>query len=711
MVQRGLNYVIVDEVDSVLIDEARMPIEVMNETDQTPDTCYAVDRLVREIDSVYIELDEKKRRVQLTEEGIDYVEQLLIRDGLIKHGHLYDLDNVYLVHLVGQALHARYIYKRDKDYVIKDNEVVLVDELRGRMLVGRRLGEGLHEAIEAKEGLPLRKQGAVVAKTTYQNYFRLYEKLSGMTGTATMDVEEYRQIYNIQVLEIPTNLPMIRADLDDEVYRSEEDKLNAVVERIRKSHARGQPVLIGTTSVGKSEALAAILSRENIVHEVLNARHHEREAEIIASAGRLGAVTIATNMAGRGTDIQLGGNLEVRLAQEVAGLVDQDEAARKTAEIKAEIAAEREAVRQAGGLLILGTERFYCRRIDDQLIGRAGRQGDPGESVFMLSLDDDLIRVFGAGDMLKRRLKKVGFAPGEAMFHSWLTRAIRKAQEALEEMFIQARMEVLDYDDVSDTQRKLVYEMRREILSADSFEERLDEVRAQVVDELVERHMPRNAYAEQWDIAGLKTELLDMFNLVVPVEAWAAEEGIANEEMHQRIERAVTDLWSMRLASFSDEERWRLVRELSLMTLDECWRLHIAALDYLRFGINLRAIAQRVPLYEYRTEAFSFFEEMLLRHRDNLVRAVSRMMPIGAAEPAPPLPSHGTFVAQHVRRIGPCPCGSGKRFKDCHGRMGDALTSRPTAADQRRVPGRLFIPQMHEVGVTTNRVVFGSRAD
>jgi len=670
MVQRGLEFAIIDEVDSVLIDEARMPIEVMSIASEAPQVCYDVDKVVRLLEPEYVDVNEKLRKVQLTEPGFDRIEVLLKEAELITSGNLYDLDNVQFVHLVSQALHAHHILRRDRDYVIKDGDVVLVDELRGRMLSGRRLGEGLHEALEAKEGLPLRKQGSVVAQTSYQNFFRLYHRLAGMTGTATMDEHEYRQLYKLGVFEIPTNKPMIRKDHEDQVFRSETEKIAAVVDRVTEAHGRRQPVLIGTSSVGKSEALSAEFAKRGIRHEILNARQHDREAEIIAEAGSPGAVTIATNMAGRGTDIQLGGNLAYRLARELRGVEDPAVIRTRTDAITEEVRRAREEARDAGGLFILGTERFYCRRIDDQLIGRSGRQGDPGESVFMLSLDDDLIRIFGGGERLKKRLNKMGLEKGEPVFHGWLTKAIKRAQDKLEELFVESRMHILDYDDVSHEQRKLIYDLRRDFMRADSLDDYLLDMRTRILTEVVERRMPASAYPEQWDIAGLGADLLDLFNLVVPIAAWAAEEGVASEEMHDRLDRHTAELWRGRFAAFSDVERRMNTRYLVLSTLDECWRQHVLALDHLRSGVILRGYAAQVPLREYKREAFEFLEMTLNRFRENVVRAISRMVPVLAEKAEPQMnPADPTFTVRHVKRLQACPCGSGRRYKDCHGQI------------------------------------------
>ena len=673
IVQRDLDYAIIDEVDSVLIDEARLPIEIMTRAQETSTACYQVDRLVQEIDAEHLDIDEKQRKIQLTEEGIDQIEGLLRTDGLIKRGHLYDHENLWLVQLVSQALKARHILRRDKDYIVKDGDVVVVDEMRGRMLTGRRLGDGLHEALEAKEGLALRDQGSTVAQTTYQNYFRLYRRMAGMTGTATMDAGEYREIYGLSVIEIPTNQPMIRIDGDDEVYRSATEKIAAIVERTKERHARGQPILIGTTSVGQSEVISAELARHGIAHEVLNARQHEREAEIIAEAGRPGAVTVATNMAGRGTDVQLGGNVAFRVLQEKRNPTDPAAMERLTESIAREVAVARDAVRAAGGLLIIGTERFHCRRIDDQLIGRSGRQGDPGETVFMLSLDDELIRIFGGADRLRRRLDKIGLNKGAAMFHSWLTQAIRKAQSTVEEMLVESRMQLLDYDDVANGQRKIVYRLRREIMADEDPYHRLVTIRAEVLAKIVGRRIPPDAYAEQWDLTGLKKDLFDVFNLILPIDAWAAEEGIADEEILQRIDECVTELWAQRLAVFDPGQRAQTVRYFLINSLDQCWRHQLASLEHLRHGVSLRSLSGLVPLQEYKKEAYSLFEEMLLEVSTSIAWALSRLNfdRAPAKDPAVATPAESIL---RVKRLQTCPCGSGLRFKECHGRIaaGDA---------------------------------------
>ncbi len=677
VVQRELDFAIIDEVDSVLIDEARMPIEIMAPSRETSEACYTVDRLVQEIEIDHVDIDEKQRKVQLTEEGLDRIEQLLKSSGLIKEGQLYDHANLWLVQLVSQALHARHIYRRDKDYIVKDGDIVVVDEMRGRMLTGRRLGEGLHEALEAKEGLPLRSQGTTVAQTTYQNYFRLYRQISGMTGTASMDAHEYRQIYGLSVIEIPTNKPMIRIDGEDEVYRTSAEKIAAIVERTKERHARGQPILIGTTSVGQSEIIAAELARHGVAHEVLNARQHEREAEIIAQAGRPGAVTVATNMAGRGTDIQLGGNVAFQLSRAKGEETDPKVIASLSESVAREVAEARETVRAAGGLFIIGTERFHCRRIDDQLIGRAGRQGDPGETVFMLSLDDELIRIFGGADRLRRRLDKVGLSKGAGMFHSWLTQAIRKAQGTVEDMMIESRMQVLDYDDVANGQRKIVYGLRREIMADDDPYHRLAAIRTDVLTKIVNMRIPPDAYAEQWDVAGLKKDMFDVFNLILPVDVWAAEEGIADEEILQRLDDYVAQFWNQRLEAFEPERRLQAIRYLLINSLDQCWRHQLASLEHLRAGVALRASASLVPLQEYKKEAYSLFEEMLLEISTSIAWALSRLAPeqspAESPSPAPPPPP------VQIKRMQMCPCGSGRRFKDCHGRIASPVEPRASS--------------------------------
>ncbi len=488
-----------------------------------------------------------------------------------------------------------------------------------------------------------------------------------MTGTALADANEYLSIYNLDVIEIPTNKPMIRKDHEDEVYRTEQDKFAAIVRRVTDCRTRGQPVLVGTTTVGKSEALSAEFTRADVPHAVLNARHHEREAEIIAQAGRPGVVTIATNMAGRGTDIQLGGNAEFRIARELGDVMDPDERTRRKADTLGDVRDALLAARKAGGLMIIGTERFFCRRVDDQLSGRAGRQGDPGASIFMLSLDDDLIRVFGAAERLKRRLAKLGVAEGAAMFHSWLTRAIRNAQRSLEAMFIESRRHILEYDEVAHGQRKLVYAMRRELMLAEDFGDRVWQMWIDVLSNTVASTMPVTAYPEQWNLERLANEIRNNFNHVVPLEEWAAEEGIGSKEMQQRIQGVLEELWRRRRSQFSTADFRRVVSHLALNALDDCWRHHIAALEDLRVAVLLRSYADRVPIHEYKREAFDFFEIMLSRFRDNVVRATSRMERFDESAPVP-LPSDGTFTARHVKRVAPCPCGSGMRFKDCHGR-------------------------------------------
>ena len=642
MVQRPFSFAIVDEVDSILIDEARTPLIISGPTDDTSELYRTVDLLIPQLDPGAYEVEEKSRTVSLTEEGAENIEQLLRDSGHLKGANLYDPENVTIVHHVNQALRAHSLFQRDRDYIVKQNRVIIIDEFTGRMMEGRRYSDGLHQALEAKEKVEIQPENQTLASITFQNYFRLYPKLAGMTGTAVTEAAEFQEIYGLEVVEIPTNRPMVRDDSDDEVYRTATEKEAAVLELIRDAHKRGQPVLIGTTSIDKSEKLAALLTAETIEHQVLNARHHEREAFIIAQAGRLGALTIATNMAGRGTDIQLGGNIDMRILQEATaedGTVDEARAA----EIAAEVEAEREQVRAAGGLYVVGTERHESRRIDNQLRGRSGRQGDPGASRFFLSLEDDLMRIFGS-ERMDGMLRRLGLQEGEAIVHPWVNKALEKAQQKVEARNFDMRKNLLRFDDVMNDQRKVIYEQRRELMDATDVHETVVDMRRTVAAELVTKHVPEKAYAEQWDVAGLKAAVLETFGLDLPVDEWAREEGIADEEMRERLERETDAMMEAKAASFGPELMRMVEKSLLLQILDQLWKEHLLMMDHLRAGIGLRAYAQRDPLNEYKREAFNLFEGLLDRLRITVTRTLShlqlRIDPQQMQPPQPPAEMH-----------------------------------------------------------------------
>ncbi|HUA54493.1 MAG TPA: preprotein translocase subunit SecA [Candidatus Sulfotelmatobacter sp.] len=713
MVQRPFNYAIVDEVDSILVDEARTPLIISGPSDDSSDLYLAVDKVIPGLGPEDFEKDEKLRTVTLTEIGAEKVENRLRELEILTEGALYDISNVSLVHHVNQALRAHKLYARDTDYIVKDGKVVIIDEFTGRMMEGRRYSEGLHQALEAKEHVEVQMENQTLATITFQNYFRLYPKLAGMTGTAMTEADEFAEIYKLDVVEIPTNRPMVRKDNDDEVYRTATEKFNAIVELIEDCRKRQQPVLVGTVSIEKSEALSEVLKKKRIPHQVLNARYHEQEAHIIAQAGRPGAVTIATNMAGRGTDIQLGGNLEMRVRRELEGVTDEAESARRTAAIEADIAAAKKIVIEAGGLFVLGTERHESRRIDNQLRGRSGRQGDPGASKFFLSLEDDLMRIFGS-ERMDLMLRKLGLQEGEAIVHSWINKALEKAQQKVEARNFEIRKNLLKYDNVMNDQRKVIYEQRREIMSAEDVAQTVGEMRQEVLELLVARCIPENAFVEQWDVKTLHEEAGRLFNLDLPIEAWAQEEGIAEEAIHERLRDALDRKMAEKAANYGPQIMRMAEKSLLLQLLDQAWKEHLLALDHLRQGIGLRAYGQRDPLNEYKREAFALFSEMLARLRESVVSVLAHLelristpeSELFAQQPGPTQETRedpafaeaeapGSSAAPggdvavlarprrratggavdpkapdtwgKVSRNAPCPCGSGKKYKHCHG--------------------------------------------
>jgi preprotein translocase subunit SecA len=703
MVQRPFNFAIVDEVDSILIDEARTPLIISGPAEDSSTLYVRVDGIIPKLGPEHFEKDEKARTVALTETGTEHVEELLKGAGLLKGGGLYDIANVNLVHHVNQALRAHKLFARDTDYIVKDGKVVIIDEFTGRMMEGRRYSEGLHQALEAKEGVEIQTENQTLASITYQNYFRLYPKLAGMTGTAMTEGPEFSAIYNLDVIEIPTNVPCVRVDNDDEVYRTSAERYDAVIDVIEDCNKRGQPVLVGTVSIEKSEHLSGLLKKRKIRHNVLNARYHEQEAHIVAQAGRLGAVTIATNMAGRGTDIQLGGNPDMRVADEVSADLDESRRAAKIAAIRAEVAAEKEKVLAAGGLYVIGTERHESRRIDNQLRGRSGRQGDPGASKFFLSLEDDLMRIFGS-ERLDGMLQKLGLKPGEAITHPWVNKAIEKAQSKVEARHFEARKSILRFDNVMNDQRKVIYEQRRELMQEPDVSATVVDMRNEVIADLIARFIPERAYAEQWETGALHAELRRIFGLDLPVADWAKEEGIADEEMRTRITAAVEAKYAEKEKRFTPQLMRIAEKSLLLQILDQRWREHLLHLDHLRQGISLRAFAQKDPLNEYKREAFNLFDAMLVGLRETVTmvlahleirvenaaaiaqpKAPARMQEgradpalrqgprppgtgNGSTRPAPPpprVPAPAPFGK--VGRNDTCPCGSGKKYKHCHG--------------------------------------------
>ena len=624
MVQREFHFAIVDEVDNIFIDEARTPLIISGPAEDAAELYAAIDKVIPKLSSDDYEKDEKQRTVVLTETGTENVEQILSEMDMLNGETLYDITNVSLVHHVQQALRAHTLFQRDTDYIVKDDAIVIIDEFTGRMMEGRRFSEGLHQALEAKEGVTVQNENQTLASITFQNYFRLYPKLAGMTGTAMTEAGEFAEIYGLEVVDIPTNVSQVRIDEDDEVYRTADEKYNAILEEIRACQEKKQPILVGTVSIEKSELLSEILKKNKIDHHVLNARFHEQEAFIIAQAGQPGAVTIATNMAGRGTDIQLGGNVEMQVEQQIAALPEgqrEKKRADLTAKIEAEIAEAKKTVLDAGGLYVIGTERHEARRIDNQLRGRSGRQGDPGRSKFYLSLEDDLMRIFGS-ERIDTMLRKLGLEEGEAIIHPWINKALEKAQKKVEERNYEIRKNLLKYDDVMNDQRKVIYEQRKELMVTEDVSETVVEMREQVIEDAVARCIPEKAYAEQWDTEALREEALRLLGLDLPIDEWAAEEGIADEEIADRLRKQSASKMAAKTANYGAELMRLAEKSLLLQLLDQTWKEHLLALDHLRQGIGLRAYGQKDPLNEYKREAFDMFEGML----DNLRETVTSVM-------------------------------------------------------------------------------------
>jgi len=674
MVQRDHHFAIVDEVDSILIDEARTPLIISGPAETSTELYMAVDGLIASLVEADFELDEKARSVTFTETGVQHAEELLIEAGLMAEGSLYDIANVSLLHHMTQALRAHKLFQRDTHYMVRQGQVTIIDEFTGRAMDGRRYSDGLHQAIEAKEKVAIQPENQTLASVTYQNYFRLYDKLAGMTGTALTEAGEFSEIYKLEVTAIPTNRPVSRIDSDDEVYRTSKERDAAVIAQIEESQKKGQPVLVGTVSIEKSELLSKSLSARKINHKVLNARFHEEEAKIIALAGVPGAVTIATNMAGRGTDIQLGGNYDMRIAEEATG-ADGEIDIKKAEKIASEIETLKEKALAAGGLYVMGTERHESRRIDNQLRGRTGRQGDPGASKFFLSLEDDLMRIFGS-ERLDGMLQKLGLEEGEAITHPWINKAVEKAQSKVEAHNFEIRKQLLRYDDVMNDQRQVVFAQRREIMHTADVSETVREMRYDAIDQIVEEAIPAGSFADQWDGEKLQGASHQILGLEIPAADWIAEDGIADEEITERLQNLSDSYMAEKAVRFGPDLMRMAEKSLLLQVLDQQWKEHLLQLEQLRQGINLRAYAQKDPLNEYKREAFNMFEAMLGSMRRTVTLALSHVevqSPNREAETqdAPPPRSQASAapIDNKVPRNAPCPCGSGRKYKHCHGKF------------------------------------------
>jgi preprotein translocase subunit SecA len=711
MVMRPFNYAIVDEVDSILIDEARTPLIISGPAEDSSELYTAVDVLIPLLEEGDFEKDEKQKNVTLTENGVERIENELFQRNIIKGNGLYDIQNMAVVHHVNAALKAHKLFARDVDYIVKNDEIIIIDEFTGRMMEGRRYSDGLHQAIEAKEKVTIQTENQTLASITYQNYFRLYPKLGGMAGTAGTEASEFEEIYNLRVVEVPTHVPVQRNDMDDDIFLTAKEKYGAVLTLVRECHERGQPVLVGTTSIEKNEFLAELLRKEKIPHQVLNARHHDQEAYIVANAGRTGAVTVATNMAGRGTDIKLGGSWEARVATELKHLIPGPEREKEIERIKAEVAEDQAKVLQSGGLFVIGTERHESRRIDNQLRGRSGRQGDPGASKFFISLEDDLMRIFGSNRM-DAMLRRLGVQEGEAISHSWISKAIERAQQKVEARNFDIRKHLLKYDDVMNDQRKIIYEQRKELMRADSIADMIESIREDVMDHIIESHVGETLHPDQWDIQGLHAECNRILALNLPIEEWMSEEGLNTSEIKARIEEAALNLYGEKEAKYGAEVMRSAEKNLVLRIMDQSWKDHLLALDHLRQGINLRAYAQSNPLNEYKREAFNMFQSMLLNLRVEAISVLSHfsfmvsdgqnleslLIPevdfdefdestpgwsedLGNAEEkedkitpivtrkATEIDTQDPSTWGRVQRNALCPCGSGKKYKHCHGSL------------------------------------------
>ncbi len=690
--QRHHNFAIVDEVDSILIDEARTPLIISGPSQDRSEMYKIVDDVIPLLQDDHYELDEKTRNVTFTDEGNEFLEAELHARGLLEEGlTMYDPESTSIVHHVNQGLRAHQLFQRDKDYIVRDGEVMLIDEFTGRMMAGRRMSDGLHQAIEAKEHVDIKPENVTLASVTFQNYFRLYDKLAGMTGTAETEAEEFSEIYGLGVIVVPTNVPVARVDEDDQVFRSALEKYKAMIEEVKIAHAKGQPCLVGTTSIEKSEMLSQMLTQAGIEHNVLNARQHEQEAQIVADAGKLGAVTIATNMAGRGTDIQLGGNVELKVLEALDADPDADPVAIRT-KIEAEHADEKKKVIEAGGLYVLASERHESRRIDNQLRGRSGRQGDPGRSSFYLSLEDDLMRIFGS-ERLEKVLTTLGLKEGEAIIHPWVNKSLERAQAKVEGRNFDIRKQLLKFDDVMNEQRKVVFGQRRDIMEAADLSEIVSDMREQVIDDLIDQYMPPKTYADQWDTKGFQQAVLEQLNIDVPVVAWCEEEGVDDEVIRERLTEACEAQMAAKAEQFGPENMRNIEKQVLLQAIDAKWRDHLLTLEHLRSVVGFRGYAQRDPLNEYKNESFQLFESMLDSLRTDVTQKLGQIRPMTEAEqremvaqmqasqPQAAAPAVENDAAANgfkeddpatwgnPSRNDECPCGSGKKFKHCHGRV------------------------------------------
>ena len=707
--QKQHNFAIVDEVDSILIDEARTPLIISGPSQDRSEMYKIVDDVIPLLQESHYELDEKTRNVTFTDEGNEFLEQELHSRGLLEEGlTMYDPESTTIVHHVNQGLRAHKLFQRDKDYIVRDGEVMLIDEFTGRMMSGRRLSDGLHQAIEAKEGCQIQPENVTLASVTFQNYFRLYDKLAGMTGTAETEAEEFAEIYGLGVVVVPTNGPVARVDEDDQVYRSALEKYQAMIEKVKEANAIGQPVLVGTTSIEKSEMLSQMLTEAGIKHNVLNARQHEQEAQIVADAGKFGAVTIATNMAGRGTDIQLGGNVELKVIEALDADPDADPVAIRE-KIEAEHADEKKKVLDAGGLYVLASERHESRRIDNQLRGRSGRQGDPGRSSFYLSLEDDLMRIFGS-ERLEKVLTTLGLKEGEAIVHPWVNKSLERAQAKVEGRNFDIRKQLLKFDDVMNDQRKVIFGQRRDIMEAADLQEITADMREQVIDDLIDQFMPPKTYADQWDTQGFQAAVADQLNLDVPVAAWCEEEGVDDEVIRERLVEASENMMAQKAEQFGPENMRNIEKQVLLQAIDGKWRDHLLTLEHLRSVVGFRGYAQRDPLNEYKNESFQLFESMLDSLRTEVTQKLGQIRPMTeeeqqqilsqmqerqaaaqvnaaqAAEENSEAPASTAAAASGSTAVAgfdendpstwgtparndECPCGSGKKFKHCHGKL------------------------------------------
>ena len=701
--QKHHYFAIVDEVDSILVDEARTPLIISGPAQDRSELYIQIDKLIPSLEENHFTIDEKSRNVTFTDEGNDFLElQLRERDLLPDTQSLYDPESTTVVHHVNQGLRAHKLFSKDKDYIVRDKQVVLIDEFTGRMMSGRRLSEGLHQAIEAKEGCDIQPENVTLASVTFQNYFRLYEKLSGMTGTAATEADEFMEIYKLGVLEIPTNMPITRVDADDRVYRTAKEKYAAIVEEVKDANSNGQPVLLGTTSIEKSELLSSLLKDSGIKHNVLNARQHEQEATIVADAGKLGAVTIATNMAGRGTDIQLGGNMEMQVLEALQDKPKSNPELIRT-KIEEKHSKDKIQVLKAGGLFVLASERHESRRIDNQLRGRSGRQGDPGKTCFFLSLEDDLMRIFGS-ERLDKVLSTLGMEEGEAIIHPWVNKSLERAQSKVEARNFDIRKQLLKFDDVMNDQRIAIFEQRLDIMRAEDQTEIIDDMRNDVIDDLINVHIPPKSYPDQWDLDGLKDAVKEGINLDLPIDDWANEEGVDDELLTERIEDAANSMMANKTKAFGKEAMQQVEKQLLLQTIDTKWREHLITLEHLRSVVGFRGYAQRDPLNEYKNEAFQLFERLLNGLRYDVTKQLSIVrpltdaerkamiakfldeqkkpketsktassktiksnssMPMGAKTPPEQMPKGWQATGRNEL----CPCGSGKKFKHCHGRL------------------------------------------